>query len=222
MLGAGKEADEGNAEAGEATNALDSSAEALLKGLLWERAAGCWEAALELNGLGKFAVVWEPDAASTPGELAGVALDEGLLPNRALYCGGPPGGAATAGGSEKQLSRCDTAAYRSWWLEPPPPPRGFVRPTLPACCWDREWGRGCWWGWLRPPKSTLSDLGKALNGPVAPEADAVRPRVKCFLKELLATRPGGGEKRDDKKRQKKKREGGEFGEERRKDPSSRW
>lgn len=29
-------------------------------------------------------------------------------------------------------------------------------------------------------------MGKALKGPVAPEADIVRPKVKWFLKELLA------------------------------------
>lgn len=81
---------------GEVTNVPESPPEALLKGLLGERATGCWEAELELelNGLGKFAKVWELEAVSTPGELAGVELDESLLPKMALYCGGPLGGAA--------------------------------------------------------------------------------------------------------------------------------
>ena len=81
--------------------------------------------------------------------------------------------------SEKTLSRCDTAAYLSWWLEPLT--GAVVWPTLPACCWDRDWGRGCCWGWLRPPKSTLRDLGKALKGPVVPEADTVRPEGRNRL-----------------------------------------
>lgn len=79
--------------------------------------------------------------------------------------------------SEKTLSSCSTAAYLSWVLEPPT--GGGVWPTPPGCCcwccWDRDWGRGCVWGWFRPPKSTLRDLGKALKGPVVPEADIVRP-----------------------------------------------
>lgn len=103
---------------GEVTNALESPPEALLKGLLGERATGCWEAELELelNGLGKFAKLWELETVSTPGELAGVELDESLLPKMALYCGGPPGGAVTDVVSEKTLSSCDTAAYLSWAL----------------------------------------------------------------------------------------------------------
>lgn len=133
-------ADGGKTEVGEVTKAPESPPDALLKGLLGERATGCWE--LELNGLGKFAKVWEPDTESTPGELAGVELDESLLPKRVLYCGGPAGGAVVVVVSEKTLSSCNTAAYLSWALEPPdvaavvvapvagPPPP----PPLPACC----------------------------------------------------------------------------------------
>lgn len=139
-------------EVGEVTNSPESPPEALLKGLLGERATGCWEAELELNGFGKFAKVWEPETASTPGELAGVELDDSLLPNMELYCGGPAGGAA-AGVSEKTLSSCDTAAYLSWPLEPLGP-LGPVGPLsavvvvwlmLTGCCcgWDRDWGKGC-------------------------------------------------------------------------------
>lgn len=119
MAGNGKEVDGGKTEVGEVTNAPESPPEALLKGLLGERATGCWEAELELelNGLGKFAKVWELETVSTPGELAGVELDESLLPKMVLYCGGPPGGAGADDVSEKTLSRCDTAAYLSWELE---------------------------------------------------------------------------------------------------------
>lgn len=75
--------------------------------------------------------------------------------------------------SEKTLSRWDTAAYLSW---APELPTGCVVWLIPAgCCWDRDWGRVCSWGWFRPPKSTLRDLGKALKGPVVPEVDTVRP-----------------------------------------------
>ena len=85
--------------------------------------------------------------------------------------------------SEKTLSSCNTAAYLSEALEPLTGGAVVVAwPTPPGCCWccwcccwDRDWGRGCAWGWFRPPKSTLRDLGKALKGPVAPEADIVRP-----------------------------------------------
>lgn len=128
---------------GEVTNALESPPEELLKGLLGERATGCWEAELELelNGLGKFAKVWELETVSTPGELAGVELDDNLLPKRVLYCGGAAGGAAVDV-SEKTLSRCDTAAYLSRALELPT--GGVVWPTPAGCCgWDRDWGRGC-------------------------------------------------------------------------------
>lgn len=145
MLAAGKEADGGKTEVGDVTNALESPPEALLKGLLGESAAGCWGAELEpeLNGLGKFANVWELETVSTPGELAGVELDESLLPKRVLYCGGPAGGAVTDGLSEKTLSRCDTAEYLSWLEQPT---GGVVWPTLAGCCCgcDRDWGRGCW------------------------------------------------------------------------------
>lgn len=142
MLGAGKGADGGKTEVGEVTNALESPPDALLKGLLGERATGCWEAELELelNGFGKLAKVWELETVSTPGELAGVELDESLLPKMALYCGGPPGGAVGVDVSEKTLSKCDTAAYLSWALELLT--GGVVWPTLPGCCWDRDWGRG--------------------------------------------------------------------------------
>lgn len=130
---------------GEVTNALDSPPDALLKGLLGERATGCWE--LELNGFGKFAKVWEPETVSTPGELAGVELDESLLPKMVLYCGGPPGGAVTDEVSEKTLSSCITAAYLSWVLELLTGGGGVVWLTPPGCCccccWDRDWGRGC-------------------------------------------------------------------------------
>lgn len=59
MAGAGKDADGGNTEVGKVTNGLESPPEAPLKGLLGERATGCWEEdpELELNGLGKFAKV---------------------------------------------------------------------------------------------------------------------------------------------------------------------
>lgn len=130
--GAGKGADGGKTEVGEVTNALESPPDALLKGLLGERATGCWEPELELNGLGKFANVWELETASTPGELAGVELDESLLPKMVLYCGGPPGGAVVDDVSEKTLSSCSTAAYLSWVLEPPT--GGGVWPTPPGCC----------------------------------------------------------------------------------------
>lgn len=57
---------------GEVTNALESPPEALLKGLLGERAAGGgWEEEPELNGFGKFVKVWGLETASTPGELGG-------------------------------------------------------------------------------------------------------------------------------------------------------
>lgn len=126
---------------GEVTNSPESPPDELLKGLLGERATGCWEAELELNGLGKFANVWEPETVSTPGELAGVELDDSLLPKRALYCGGPAGGAATVGGSHETLSRCDTAAYLSEGLELPA--CVVTWPAFPGCCWDIEWGREC-------------------------------------------------------------------------------
>lgn len=148
MAGAWKEAGGGKTEVGEVTNALESPPEALLKGLLGERAIGCWEAdpALELNGLGKFPKVWELETASTPGELAGVELDESLLPKIELYCGGPLGGAAVEGVSEKTLSSCNTAAYLSWLLELLT--GGVVWLALTGCCccccgWDRDWGRDC-------------------------------------------------------------------------------
>lgn len=140
MVGVGKEADGGKTEVGDVTNALDSPSEALLKGLLGERARGCWEAELEpeLNGLGKFAKVWELETVSTPGELAGVELDESLLPKRVLYCGGPPGGAAVGAVSEKTLSSWDTAAYLSCALALLT--TGGVCPALTDCCGG---GGGC-------------------------------------------------------------------------------
>lgn len=128
---------------GDVTNA-ESPPDALLKGLLGERATGCWEAELELelNGFGKFAKVWELETVSTPGELAGVELDESRLPKMALYCGGPPGGAVVGVVSEKTLSSCNTAAYLSCVLELLT--GVVVWPALPVCCcWDRDWGRGC-------------------------------------------------------------------------------
>lgn len=72
--------------------------------------------------------------------------------------------------SEKTLSSCDTAAYLSWPLELL---TGVVVWQAGCWGWDRDWVRD--WGWVRPPKSTLRDLGKALKGPGAPEADTVRP-----------------------------------------------
>lgn len=133
MVGAWKEADGGKTEVGEVTNALESPPDALLKGLLGERATGCWEAELEpeLNGLGKFAKVWELETVSTPGELAGVELEESLLPKMVLYCGGPAGGAVAVDVSEKTLSSCNTAAYLSWAF--PLLTGGVVWPTLPGC-----------------------------------------------------------------------------------------
>lgn len=81
--------------------------------------------------------------------------------------------------SERTLSSCNTAAYLSEAFEPLTCAAVVVVcPTPPGCCcccWDRDWGRCCAWGWFRPPKSTLRDFGKALKGPVAPEADIVRP-----------------------------------------------
>lgn len=112
----GKDTDGGNTDVGEVTNALESPPEALLKGLLGERAAGGWEEEPELNGFGKFEKVWGPETVSTPGELAGVELEESLLPKRLLYCGGPPAegaGCVGAAVSEKTLSSWETAAYLS-------------------------------------------------------------------------------------------------------------
>lgn len=96
---------------GEVMSTLESPPAALLKGLLGERATGCWEP--QLNGLGKLAKLWELEVLSTPGELAGEELDESRLPNRVLYCGGPLGGAGAEVASDKTLSSCCTAAYLS-------------------------------------------------------------------------------------------------------------
>lgn len=63
--------------------------------------------------MGKFANVWDPDTASTPGELAGVELEDRRFPNRVLYWGSPPGGAVGPGPgdvSEKTLFSWDRAA----------------------------------------------------------------------------------------------------------------
>lgn len=161
-------AEGGNTEVGEVANTPDSPPEELLKGLLGERAG--WELEPELNGLGKFANVWELETESTPGELAGVELEDSLFPKRVLYCGNPPG-AAPGEVSGNTPSSCDRAAYLSAELA-----LGAGGAALRAlCCWPR------------PPKSTLRDLGNALKGAEPPEAEAVRlARVKLFLKVLLA------------------------------------
>lgn len=79
-------------------------------------------------------------------------------------------GAALA--SDMTLSSCCTAAYLSWALSA----EGAVCPVPAAvCCCCCCVASDCGWVWLRPPKSTLRDLGKALKGPVVPEDDMVRP-----------------------------------------------